>query len=247
MDNKPGCGCGCGGKSKFRLVLFALGIIVVAAVGASQLFKGGDETETAAPVPDAVVNSSQEIAGEETEHKPFTLDPQRLNEAELIPVNIVSMNLAELGGETFRSIMLVPQAEWQGDFTADRVAATLLSKYQPNSAEADVVEIYLLPVPLESEAMLDEVMLGKLVVETEESPDSELLVLTRGYLPQELEFIKLWDEMWPEFMNEDGVDRSALTQAIIEKIGFDAYGMEYPFLDAERVENLAELLENYHK
>lgn len=245
-DNKPGCGCGCGGRSKFRLVLFALVIIVLAAVAASQLFK--DEAgEIVNTPPGLAENGSQQIVLENTEHVPFLLDPAQVAEAELIPVDMLGMKLSELGDETFRTIMLAPQADWQGDFTAERIAATLLSGYEPNLSGADVLEVYLLPAPLESDSMLDEVLLGKLVLEAKESSDNELLVVGRGYLPQELEFIKLWDEMWPQFMDEDGVDRQALTQAIIEKIGFDAYGMEYPFLDAERVENLPALLENNQK
>ena len=61
------------------------------------------------------------------------------------------------------------------------------------------------------------------------------------------EFLTLWDEMWPDFVEDSGVNRKGLTNAIIEKIGAGAYGMDYPFQDSERVENLPELLENWQK
>ena len=246
MVNKMGCSCGCGGNGRFRLVLLGLAIIVLLALGISQAFKN-DSPEKAGVASNATVPAGQENVDLNAPHVPFTLVPEKVIQAGLIPVKILSTNLAEAEGEVFRSVALAPEADWQGDFTAERIAATLLSAYKTNSSGSDVVEIYLLPVPLKSEAMLDEVALGKLIVEAKPSSDSELVVMPRGYLPQELEFLTLWDEMWPDFVEDAGVNRKALTNAIIEKIGAGAYGMDYPFQDPERVENLPALLESWQK
>lgn len=246
MVNKMGCSCGCGGNGRFRLVLLGLAIIALLAVGISQVFKSGSP-EKAVVASNATALADQENATQEAPHAPFTLAPDKVAQAELIPVKILSTTLAEAGEGTLRSVALAPEADWQGDFTAERIAATLLSAYKANSSGAKIVEVYLLPVPLKSEAMLDEVALGKLIVEEKAGPDNELVVMTRGYLPQELEFLTLWDEMWPDFVEDAGVNRKGLTNAIIEKMGAGAYGMDYPFQDSERVENLPELLENWQK
>lgn len=255
MDNKSTCGCGCGGKSRFRLIVFALLFIVLATVGISRMFK--EDFSEQQPI--APANETDAAGDAETSSLPLILNPQKVSEAKLIPTALISVNLAEFEDTKEATLMLIPQAEWQGDFNADRVAATLLACYKSKEGRAIVasmatsyksengqnaiLDIYLLPFAIENEELFDEVALGKLLIDMGNSENNLLLTTTRGYLPQEIEFIKQWDKMSPDFIQNGILNKDVLTQAIIEKIGTDASGMSYPILKAKQVRNLRELLE----
>lgn len=240
MDNKSNCGCGCGGKSRFRLVLFTLAIIVLAVVGISQVLK--EDSSEQQPI--APANATEAVEATETSSLPFILEPQKVSEAELIPITLLSVNLAEVEGGKLRTILIAPTVDWQGDFSAARIVATMLATYKSDAGQADIVDIYFLPLGLESEEMYDEVALGRLLVDAKNSKDNLLLTVTRGYLPQELDFMEQWSKMSPEFMQAGALNKEALTQALIEKSGVDAHDAKsYPFLKAKPVENLGELLE----
>ena len=237
MDNKDSSCPACRLKKSSRLIILALFVVALGAFGITFIAK--EESGTAPENLDAV---SPETA------LPFSLDPAKVAEAELIPTAVQSVDLAHIDGRDYRTLILVPDVEWQGDFTAERIARTLVDAAKAHLGAVDVVNVYLLPCKIQSEVMFDRVALGKLTADLSGEDTSSLWVQTRGYLPQELKFMTLWDQRWPEFVKgddesyRDGLDREALSKAVIEEMGPDAYGMSYPFQVAKEVVNVVEVL-----
>ena len=248
MDNKPNSDPVRRVQKSSRLLIFALIVAGLAAFGLSR-FSAEDE-----PSKPLLAANHTEAAWEDEDAaqiQPLTLDPARVAAAEPVETGIQGMNLAEISGRSYRTVLLTPKADWQGDFTAERIARTLINAAKAHLDAVDVVNVYLLPCEIKSEMMFDTTALGKLSMDAGEPAKNNLSVQTRGYLPQEIQFIALADQRWPEFLLEqegehlakfESLDREALTKAIIEEIGPDAYGISYPFQIAKEVANLPAVL-----
>ncbi|MBQ4133361.1 MAG: hypothetical protein IJD04_06480 [Desulfovibrionaceae bacterium] len=238
MSNKPVCPL-CGVKRPVRMLLFA---ILIVGIGALLFFSGqksGQDVQSdSEPLETGVVNGVDSGTGQ-----PFLLAASELAQAELIPVNIQSVNLSVSDrSENTRLISLVPQAEWQGDFSAARIAATLLNRAGEHLHATDVLIVYLLPCELKTVGIYPEAALGCLSIDKSGKSENLLQVQTRGCLPQELEFMAKWDELSPKFTADDGVlNRAQLTEAVIEELGPSAAGMSFPFMSMKKVDNIKEI------
>lgn len=235
MDNKQSCPL-CG-KKPLRLILFACLAILLA--GLLLFLSPGNDN----PLQNRDASSSTNLG--EVAEQPFTLDLSALAAAEPIPVNIKELDRSasdtDVDGKNHRTILITPQTQWQGDFTAARIVATMLETAKTYLVASDVVTVYLLPLELNNENMYAEAALGCLTVDRGKQTNNILNVQTRGYLPQELEFMAVWDKRQPEFIKSGKLNREGLTQAVIRDLGDEAYGMAYPFMSAKKVDNIQEV------
>lgn len=157
-----------------------------------------------------------------------TLDPQVLKDSKPIDFTVLSSRVAEVDGQNISRLLLVPAVDWQGDFTKERIAATLLKAYNENKSGNNILDIIFLPVGVKHEQMLDQSALGRFIY-TPEQPFNQMFVVKRGYLPLEVDYIVLRDQMLDSFTKDGLVNEKDLNAAIVETLGPSALGMEYPF------------------
>ena len=219
-----------------RLGMFLLIIILLALIGFTQMEK----------VKESSLNSNATIG--QTSSLPnnisVTLDPVAVAQAKIIEYKILVNQHAEVGGEPTLGIVAVTTAEWQGDFTKERIVATLmdiLNKQNPN--RTSITSIYFLPVEVKEEQMFAEIALGYLVLNPEAREQNSINLLTRGYLPEELTYIKLYDTLRPKHVENGLLDVQALNEALNEAMGPMGGGIEYPPQTLKQVENADTFLE----
>lgn len=158
----------------------------------------------------------------------ITLDAQALKDSKPIDFTLLSSRVAEVDGQNITRFLLVPAVDWQGDFTKERIAATLLKVFNETKANNNMLDIIFLPVGIKHEQMLAQSALGRFIY-TPEQPFNQMFVVKRGYLPLEVDYIVLRDQMLDSFTKDGLVNEKDLNDAIIETLGPSAMGMEYPF------------------
>lgn len=157
-----------------------------------------------------------------------TLDSQALKNSKPIDFTLLSSQVTEADGQNITRLLLVPAVDWQGDFTKERIAATLLKAFNENKSGNNILDIIFLPVGVKHEQMLTQSALGRFIY-TPEQPFNQMFVVKRGYLPLEVDYIVLRDQMLDSFTKDGLVNEKDLNDAIIETLGPSALGMEYPF------------------
>lgn len=236
------CSCSCGGSRWLRLIAI---IIIMIGLG---IFGYSRWSSQEMSVPTNSVNASANESVESVENTPTvpttaTLDENAVKDAAIIEYNILSSAKSEKDGLNILTVLITPKATWQGDFDKERITATMLDALaQQSAANEEIVNVIFLPTNLKTESMYKDVALGYLVKDNAAQEKNELKVVTRGYLPQELDFMALYDEMQPQFTTDGVIDSKALNEAIVQTLGPATLGMEYPFLNLITVENVNALL-----
>ncbi len=212
-----------------RLGMLLLIIILLAMIGFTQMEKAKKNALT--------TNSTLATKPTPVDDLSVSLNTTQVAQAEIIEYKILSSQQAQVGGEPTLGIVAVATPEWQGDFTKERIAATLLQiLHDQNKDQKTVVSIYLLPVAVSQELMFSEIALGRLILNPENPEQNSMAVVKRGYLPQELDYIKLYESLRPKFVKDGILDSQAFNKAITDQLGPEFLGMEYPFLKLLQVE-----------
>ena len=236
-----------------RLGMFLLIIILLALIGFTQMEKAREKTgenalganATTGVTTDATSNLSNLASpANPVNTLSVVLDPVAVAQANIIEYKILSNQKGEVAGASTLGIVVVPTAEWQGDFTKERIAATLLDILnKQNPSKKSITSIYFLPVEVKEELMFSDIALGRLILNPEVPEQSSMDLLTRGYLPEELVYIKLYEALRPKYIENGILDAQAFNEALNEAMGPAGGGMEYPLQTLKQVENADSFLE----
>ena len=219
-----------------RLGMFLLVIILLALIGFTQMEKARDNANNS--------NATSAEASSQTNNLTVVLDPVAVAQAQPIEYKILSSKKGEVNGFSTLGVVAVNTAPWQGDFTKERVAVTLLDILNKQSSDKTMItSIYFLPVEVKEESMFADIALGRLVSYPGAPEQSSMQLLTRGYLPEELAYLKLYETLAPKFTANGILDTQALNAAISEAMGPAGGGMDYPPQTLKKVENAASFLE----
>ncbi len=219
-----------------RLGMFLLIIILLALIGFTQMEKVRENSLTS----NATISETTSLPNNIS----VTLDPVAVAQANIIEYKIISSQRTKVGEDETLGIVAVTTAEWQGDFTKERITATLLDILNKQNPDKNIItSIYFLPVEVKEELMFSDIALGRLILNPNAVEQNSINLLTRGYLPEELAYIKLYDSLRPKHVENGLLDIPALNEAISSAMGPAGGGMSYPPQTLKQVDNAGSFLE----